>query len=106
MMISKPKVVITHWVHPEVIDFLTPHCELVLNQTKESLPGRELIRRVRDAQAMMVFMPDSIDAEFLRDCCELKIVAGALKGYDNFDVGCRVCGNVPTNRDGFCRRHS
>jgi phosphonate dehydrogenase len=85
-MISKPKVVITHWVHPEVIDFLAPHCELILNQTKESLPGGELIRRVRDAQAMMVFMPDSIDADFLRACRELKIVAGALKGYDNFDV--------------------
>jgi phosphonate dehydrogenase len=85
-MISKPKVVITHWVHPEVIDFLAPHCELILNQTKESLPASELILRARNAQAMMVFMPDSIDADFLSVCRELKIVAGALKGYDNFDV--------------------
>jgi len=24
-------IVITHWVHPEVIDFLSPHGELLLN---------------------------------------------------------------------------
>jgi phosphonate dehydrogenase len=34
----------------------------------------------------MVFMPDSIDDDFLSKCTNLKIVAGALKGYDNFDV--------------------
>jgi phosphonate dehydrogenase len=34
----------------------------------------------------MVFMPDSIDGDFLKLCPELRIVAAALKGYDNFDV--------------------
>jgi phosphonate dehydrogenase len=34
----------------------------------------------------MVFMPDSVDSEFLDACPRLKIVAAALKGYDNFDV--------------------
>jgi len=85
-MIQKPKVIITHWVHPEVIDFLSPHCELVLNQTGESLPRDELVYLTKDAEALMVFMPDSIDEDFLRTCQKLKIVAGALKGFDNFDV--------------------
>ncbi len=40
----------------------------------------------RDADALMVFMPDSLDEEFLRACPNLKIVAAALKGCDNFDV--------------------
>jgi phosphonate dehydrogenase len=34
----------------------------------------------------MVFMPDSIDDNFLARCPRLKIIAAALKGYDNFDV--------------------
>ena len=34
----------------------------------------------------MVFMPDSLDKAFLLECPNLKIVAGALKGCDNFDV--------------------
>jgi phosphonate dehydrogenase len=31
-------------------------------------------------------MPDRVDAEFLDACPSLKIVAGALKGFDNFDA--------------------
>jgi phosphonate dehydrogenase len=34
----------------------------------------------------MVFMPDTIDEAFLRECPNLKVIAAALKGYDNFDV--------------------
>lgn len=82
----KPKVVITHWVHPEVIEFLSQHCEVVPNITRETLPREEVIRRTKDAQAIMVFMPDSVDKDFLSACPELKVVAAALKGYDNFDV--------------------
>ena len=34
----------------------------------------------------MVFMPDFLDEAFLCACPELAIVAGALKGADNFDI--------------------
>jgi phosphonate dehydrogenase len=34
----------------------------------------------------MVFMPDSLDEAFLERCPQMKVVAAALKGYDNFDV--------------------
>jgi phosphonate dehydrogenase len=34
----------------------------------------------------MAFMPDVLDEEFLGVCPRLKVVAAALKGYDNFDV--------------------
>ncbi|MGD8576693.1 MAG: phosphonate dehydrogenase [Thiohalophilus sp.] len=82
----KPKIVITHWVHDEVLEFLAPHFELVTNQTRETLPGDEVIARAADADGIMVFMPDSVDAEFLDACPKLQVVAAALKGYDNFDV--------------------
>lgn len=82
----RPKVVITHWVHPEVVEFLSQRCEVIPNLTLESMQREEIIRRSADAQALMVFMPDSIDNDFLEACPELRIVAAALKGYDNFDV--------------------
>lgn len=82
----KPKVVITHWVHPEVITFLSAHCEVVANETRASLPAAELLARARDAEALMTFMPDSINEAFLRACPRLRIVAAALKGYDNYDI--------------------
>lgn len=82
----KPRVVVTHIIHPEVVEFLSQACEVVPNTTRETLPRKEVLRRCQGAQALMVFMPDSINDDFLAACPDLKIVAGALKGYDNFDV--------------------
>ena len=83
---TKPRVVITHWVHSEVIDFLNESCVVVPNLSKETLPKDEVLRRSHDADAIMVFMPDRVDEDFLCQCPKLRIVGAALKGYDNFDV--------------------
>lgn len=82
----KPKVVLTHWVHPEIIEMLETVAEVVPNETRDTLPRAEILRRARDADALMAFMPDSIDAAFLDACPKLRVVGAALKGYDNFDV--------------------
>jgi phosphonate dehydrogenase len=83
---KKPVVVITHWVHSEIIEFLKMSCEVVPNLTRDTLPREEILRRARDADAIMTFMPDSVDGEFLDACPKLRIVSAALKGYDNYDV--------------------
>jgi len=71
---ERPRVVITQRVFPETIERLSPHAEVMVGAPQA------------DADALMVFMPDSLDEAFLRSCPNLKIVAGALKGCDNFDV--------------------
>ena len=82
-----PRVVITQRVHPEIVQMLTERAEVVINESIGSTWTREeLLDRARDAEALMVFMPDSIDDEFLAACPRLKIVSAALKGFDNFDV--------------------
>jgi phosphonate dehydrogenase len=85
-MPEKPRVVITHWVHPEVIRLLAEECEVIPNDSRETLPREEILQRCQGAQGLMVFMPDSLDESFLETCSDLRIVAAALKGYDNFDV--------------------
>jgi phosphonate dehydrogenase len=85
-MAIQPKVVITHRVHDEVLDFLGRHFKVVSNQTRETLDRADLLERAKDALALIVFMPDSIDDRFLEACPDLRIIAAALKGYDNFDV--------------------
>lgn len=82
----KPKVVLTHWVHPEIIELLQTVADVIPNTTRDTLPRAEILRRAQDADALMAFMPDSIDSAFLDACPKLKIVSAALKGYDNFDV--------------------
>jgi phosphonate dehydrogenase len=82
----KPKVVITNWVHPEVIDRLAEQCDVVPNETQERPPREEILKRARDADAIMTFMTDSVDDDLLAACPRLRVVACALKGYDNYDV--------------------
>jgi phosphonate dehydrogenase len=83
---KRPKVVVTQWIHPEVAGFLAEFCAPVLNESREALPAAELLARCREAEGLMVFMPDRIDQAFVSSCPNLKVVAAALKGYDNFDV--------------------
>lgn len=82
----KPKVILTHRVHPEVIELLAGHCEVIPNTTNETLASDEILRRAQDAEAIMTFMPDSVDEAFLRACPRLRVIGCALKGYDNYDV--------------------
>ncbi len=82
----KPKVILTHRVHPEVIELLAKHCEVIPNPGPETLPLDEILQRAKDAEALMTFMPDRVDEAFLRACPRLRVVGCALKGYDNYDV--------------------
>jgi phosphonate dehydrogenase len=80
------KVVVTNWVHDDVLDFLAARFSVDANRRREPWPEWELRQRAGDAEALMAFMPDRVDNRFLAACPDLRIVAGALKGYDNFDV--------------------
>lgn len=85
-MADRPVVAVTHRVFDETIALLNPHCDLRLNQTDHTLERAEVLERCADAYGIMAFMPDWVDDGFLQACPKLRIVAGALKGYDNFDV--------------------
>jgi len=65
---------------------LRAHGDVVANDTDAPWSERQLLEACRDADAMLAFMPDSVNGAFLAACPRLRIVACALKGYDNFDV--------------------
>ena len=85
-MSKRPVVVITHRVHEEVNTLLSSTCTVICNESADSWSKEKLAALATQADALMVFMPDSIDDDFLALCPRLKIIAAALKGYDNFDV--------------------
>lgn len=84
---SKHLVTVTHWIHPEVEAYLRTFCEPRLAPKRRMREVSEWLPSCADVEGLMVFMPDSIDDQVLEQCPQLRIVAGALKGYDNFDVG-------------------
>jgi phosphonate dehydrogenase len=78
--VSRPKIVVTHRIHQEIAALLAAEGELIID------PGVDLRAQAASADALMVFMPDVLDDAFLAGCPHLKVIAAALKGYDNFDV--------------------
>lgn len=82
----KPKVVVTNRIFPETRALLAAHAVLDVNEALAPWPYREVRERCRDADGMMVFMTDRIDAGFLAACPDLKVIGAALKGYDNIDA--------------------
>ena len=81
----RPRIVVTHWIHDDVADELRTIGDPILNETRDTLSRLEILRRCREAEALIVFMPDAVDAGFLEACPRLRIISAALKGFDNFD---------------------
>lgn len=80
------KIVVTQPIAKSVESFLQEIGDVFVHPGPENLPAKKLHQICRDADAVMVFMTEQIDRAFLDACPQLKIVAGALKGYDNIDV--------------------
>ena len=83
---TRPRIAISSRVHLQVLERLRSRGEIAGNRTLEAWSHEELIANARRAHALLAFMPDRVDDEMLERCPDLGIVAGALKGYDNFDV--------------------
>ena len=83
---ARPKIVVTNRAFPETLALLEPRFEVVSNPSAEALDEHALRSAARDAWGILAFMPDRVDQALLDACPQLRIVACALKGFDNFDV--------------------
>src|ERR1035441_3785795 len=79
MISGLPRVVVTHWVHPEVVAYL---------------------RQFSDPA-----VPDVGGVWTHAQCPRLRIVAATLKGYDNFDAAPCARHDHPAHRRASCRPH-
>jgi phosphonate dehydrogenase len=81
-----PRILVTNWIDGETRALLARLGEVDAPETR-AVPAPEDVReRAVHADAMMAFMPDRVDGAFLAAAPRLRIVACALKGYDNFDL--------------------
>lgn len=80
------KIVVANSIHAEILERLEARGDVVMNSKPEPWGRAELMEHCADAHALMAFMTESVDAAFLDACPSLRIIAGALKGYNNIDV--------------------
>jgi phosphonate dehydrogenase len=87
MNATKPRVLVTHWVHPEVTRYLSGFCDAVIPSRDEGVwPRQKIIDLAASADGLIACMADNVDDAFLARCPRLRVVSATLKGYDNFDA--------------------
>lgn len=83
---SNFKVVVAQPVEKNIIDDLSTLGPVFMNSGPNPLGNQTLQEHCKSAVALMAFMTECVDDCFLKACPDLRIVAGALKGFDNIDV--------------------
>ncbi|WP_404299970.1 2-hydroxyacid dehydrogenase [Alicycliphilus denitrificans] len=83
---SKPRILVTRQVFPEIIDLLSRHFEVEANPDDALWSQAELAQRLADKDGAFTTGSHRVDAALLAACPRLKIVANMAVGYNNFDV--------------------
>ena len=86
LMSTRPRILVTQRIHEEVQQRLAVHGDLDMNPGPDPWPQSEVTRRAAQSNALMGFMTDQVDSALLTAAPHLKLVACALKGYDNYDI--------------------
>jgi gluconate 2-dehydrogenase len=91
---SKPAILVTRAVFPDVLDHLCQHFEVQANQADEIWDAEELTRRMEGKVGAFTNGTDGITAALLARCPQLKICANMAVGYNNFDVPAMTAAGV------------
>ena len=95
---SRPRILVTRAIFPEVAQRLSEHFDVESNTADEDWSRGELLHRLQDKTGALTFGLERIDADLLARCPHLKICANMTVGYNNFDLNAmRVAGVLGTN---------
>lgn len=85
---TNPKkiVVVSNRVHRETQDLLEEHFEVIINEKEEPFDDDNFKKHLASADALLAFMTDRVDKNFLENAPRLQMISAALKGFDNFDL--------------------
>lgn len=83
---AAPRILVTHRIFAETQAMLARAGRVLAPARAEAFPASTRDRHAQSAAAMLAFMPDRVDDAVLASAPHLRIIACALKGYDNFDA--------------------
>src|SRR5689334_23309246 len=98
---AKPKVLATHRLFDPARKILNANCEVDYWTQPDRISRDELLRRVKDKEALVCLLTESVNFELLGAAPKLRIAANVAVGFDNIDVSaCTRRGVVATNTPG------
>jgi glyoxylate reductase len=97
----KPKILVTHRLLPEAIEYLKEYVDFEVGTHEAFLPKEELIAKVKDKEGILPLLTAPIDKDVMDAAPMLKIIANCAVGYDNIDIAyARKKGIMVTNTPG------
>jgi glyoxylate reductase len=82
----RPKVLVTHNLLPEAMEFLRDRVNFEVGTRRETLAKERLIQKVRNKDGLLSLLVDTIDREVLEAAPHLRIIANCAVGFDNIDL--------------------
>ena len=95
---GRPKLLVTRWVFPEVIEHLDTMFEVESNPQDDLWSADTLRAKAADKDAIFVVTSDKVDEALLQACPRLRMVATGSVGYNHIDLAaCARQGVAVTN---------
>lgn len=85
---SKKKVILTRTLHDFALRKLKSHYNIKIHSGKIPMPKAKLLQEIKDADGLVCFPYDRIDAEIINAGKNLKAISTYSVGYDHIDIKC------------------
>lgn len=82
---NKPKVYMTRNI-PKAIEILRGFCDLTVHNKANAPSKQEIIRKIRNKDALLCVLSDKIDGEVIASASNLKVISSYSVGYDHIDI--------------------
>ncbi|BCS31486.1 D-glycerate dehydrogenase [Luteitalea sp. TBR-22] len=83
---SRPRVFVSRRLFQETLDLIAQHAEMDVFDCSGSPTPEELVARTKKCHGLVAQGTDRIDAAFLDQCPDLRVVCNVAVGYNNIDV--------------------
>jgi len=82
----KPKVLITHKILPEALNYLKKHTDIEIATSGSVLTKKEINEKISNKEGLLSLLVDNIDKEVIDSAPLLKIIANCAAGFNNIDI--------------------
>lgn len=92
---KKPRVLVTRELPRSALDKLAAHFTLEVNPKDKVMPKAEILERIKDKQALLCLLTDTIDKSIIEAGSHLKVISNYAVGFNNIDVKEATKRNIP-----------
>jgi gluconate 2-dehydrogenase len=91
---TKPAILVTRAIFPEVLVQLSQHFTVESNQDDVMWTPQELVQRLQGKVGAFMTGTERVNAELLAKCPQLRLCANMTVGYNNFDLAAMTAAGV------------